>query len=82
LRFCDARLLGIDKTRALSNRYGGVSTPHPQGAPRAIHAAWHLSLCGSSPSLPNLATAARPAPAAAGDRHSRGRAASPDHLMS
>ena len=38
LRFCDARLLDIDKTRVLSNRNSGVSTPHPQGASCAIHA--------------------------------------------
>lgn len=84
LRFCDARLLDIDKTRVLSNRDGGVSTPHPQGAPRAIHA-WRLSLCGSpSPSFPNLATAAaaRPRHIAAARSSPRWRAASPDHLMS
>jgi hypothetical protein len=38
LRFCDARLLGIDETRVLSNRNSGVTTPHPQGASCAIHA--------------------------------------------
>jgi len=38
LRFYDARLLGIDETRVLSNRNSGVTTPHPQGASCAIHA--------------------------------------------
>ena len=44
LLFCDARLGGIDITHGLSNRDGGVSTPHPQGAPCAIHA-WRLFFC-------------------------------------
>ncbi|KAH9962464.1 hypothetical protein BC827DRAFT_1267076 [Russula dissimulans] len=61
LRFCDARLLHIDKMHALPNRDGGVSTPHPQGAPCAIHA-WRHSLSGSFPFFPNSAPPPRPAP--------------------
>ena len=63
LRFCDARLLHIDKTHALSNREGGVSTPHPQGAPCVIHA-WRHSSCGS---FPNSAPASTARPAAVAD---------------
>lgn len=40
--FATARLQGIGITHVLSSRDGGVTTPHPQGAPCAIHA-WRLS---------------------------------------
>lgn len=79
LAFCDARLLGIDKTRVLSNRDSGVSTPHPQGAPCAIHA-WRLSLCDTLPLLfPIRLLRPRPAPPQWPAAHSRGSA--PHHLI-
>jgi hypothetical protein len=40
--FATARLQGIGITHVLSSRDGGVTTPHPQGAPCAIHA-WRFS---------------------------------------
>jgi hypothetical protein len=50
--FATARLQGIGITHVLSSRDGGVTTPHPQGAPCAIHA-WRLSFCVSD-TLPLL----------------------------
>ena len=62
-----ARLQDIGKTHVLSCRDGGVTTPHPQGAPCAIHA-WRFSfyvLRHTSSSFPYSATAAAARPAAA-----------------
>lgn len=79
--FATARLQGIDITHALSSRDGGVTTPHPQGAPCAIHAR-RFSFCGCD-TLPLLflirLLRPRPAPPQRQAAHPRGSA--PHHLI-
>ena len=71
---CDARLLDIDKTRVLSNRDGGVSTPHPQGARCAIHA-WRPASCRTFPFFSQFGYCGRgPPPPQRLSAHSRGSA--------
>ncbi|KAH9167571.1 hypothetical protein EDB89DRAFT_113108 [Lactarius sanguifluus] len=79
--FATARLQGIGITHVLSSRNGGVTTPHPQGAPCAIHA-WRFSffVCDTLPLL-FLFRLLRPRPAPPQRQTAHPRGSAPHHLI-